>query len=315
MDVAKIFINYKLPLNKIQDDVFKKPFKTLRFELQSENDLGLSILHVYDKKKQKLLRYFDKLSSYSNLTINLWEDDTKEIVNCCLTVQFIDDSWALKKKILSFERLEHDFDAGSLCKIFKRVLLDWNNKEKTCSLAVHSSLPNVEIVHDEKIWPFGIFYLSYDKCIRDINCMIIDISLESIYPVYKKMSHQDNIGYTLMNVGCSNNWRICSLILAIVAILHPSLKLDFVEFVYKKIYEDAIAKEQLDKISNFFRSLYDKYASRCSNHTKFATAIGDTCSSSLANADDKMLDSFSKYKVSKQSRRELYQCLAEDEGS
>ncbi|GLT34616.1 hypothetical protein SLA2020_091230 [Shorea laevis] len=296
MDVAKMFIKYKLPLNIIQDEVFKNPFKRLQFDLQSENDLGLSILHLYNKEKQKLLRYFDELSSRFNLTVNLWEDDTKEIVNCCLTVQFIDDSWTLKKKILSFERLKHDFDAASLCEIFKRVLLDWNIKEKTCSLTVHSSLSNVEIVHDGKIWPSGIFYLSYDKCIRDINCMIVDISLKSIYQVYEEMNQQDNIGHTLMNVECSNNWRICSLILAIVAILHPSLKLDFVEFVYKGIYGDAIANEHLDKISNFLRSLYDKYASSCSNYTKFTTTIGDTCSLSLANTDDKVLDSFRKYK-------------------
>ncbi|GLT50766.1 hypothetical protein SLA2020_242340 [Shorea laevis] len=108
-----------------------------------------------------------------------------------------------------------------------------------------------------------------------------------------------------MNVECSNNWRICSLILAIIAILHPSLKLDFVEFVYKRIYEDAIAKEHLDKISNFLRSLYDKYASNGSNHTKFTIAIGDTCSSLSANVDDKVLDSLRKYKVSKQSQLEL----------
>ncbi|GLT34641.1 hypothetical protein SLA2020_091440 [Shorea laevis] len=142
------------------------------------------------------------------------------------------------------------------------------------------------MVHDKKIWPSGIFHLSYDKCIRDINSMIANISLESIYQVYEKMNHPDNIGYTLMNVDCSNNWRTCSLILAIVVVLHTSLKLDFVEFVYKEIYEDAIAKEHLDKISNFLRSHYDKYASSCSILTKLTTAIGDTYSSSLANVDE-----------------------------
>ncbi|GKV36271.1 hypothetical protein SLEP1_g44420 [Rubroshorea leprosula] len=316
LDMARVIIKYKLPLSIIHDEHLKNLFKMLspEFEFQSEKDIEPHILHVYNEEKHKLCKYFDKFSSRSNLTINLWEDDTKEIVNCCLTVQFIDDSWTLKKKILSFERLEHDFDAASLCEIFKRVLFDWNIKEKTCSLTFHSSLSNVEIVHDEKIWPSGIFYLSYDKCIRDINCMIADISLKGIYQVYEKMNHQENRGYTLMNVECSNNWRICSLILAIVAILHPSLKLDFVEFVYKEIYEDAIAKEHLDKISNFLRNLYDKYASSCSNHTKFTIAIRDPCSSSLANIDDKVFDSFRKYKVSK-SRPELCKYLEEDEGS
>ncbi|GLT50756.1 hypothetical protein SLA2020_242180 [Shorea laevis] len=317
LDMARVIIKYKLPLSIIHDEHLKNLFKMLspEFEFQSKNDLEPLILHVYNEEKHKLCRYFDKLSCCFNLTINLWKDDAKGMVNCCLTAQFIDDSWELKKKVLTLERLEHDFDAASLCEIFKRVLLDWNIKEKTCSLTIHSTLSNVEIVHDKKIWPSGIFYLSYDKCIRDINCMIANISLKSIYQVYEEMNHRENKGYTLMNVECSNNWRICSLILAIVAILHPSLKLDFVEFVYKGIYEDAIAKEHLDKISNFLRSLYDKYASSCSNHTKFTTVIGDTCSSSPANADDKVLDSFRKYKVSKQSRPDLCQYLEEDEDS
>ncbi|GKV39221.1 hypothetical protein SLEP1_g47027 [Rubroshorea leprosula] len=317
LDMARVIIKYKLPLSIIHDEHLKNLFKILppEFEFQSEKDLEPHILHVYNEERDKLCRYFDKVSCCFNLMINLWKDDAKGMVNCCLTAQFIDDSWELKKMVLTLERLEHDFDAVSLCDIFKRVLLDWNIKEKTCSLTVHSSFSNIEIDHDKKIWPSGIFYLSYDKCIRDINCMIADISLKSIYQVYEKMNHQENKCYPLMNVECSNHWRICSLILAIVAILHPSLKLDFVEFVYKGIYEDAIANEHLDKISNFLRSLYDKYASSGSNHTKFTTAIGDTCSSSPANANDKVLDSFRKYKASKQSRSELCQYLEEDEGS
>ncbi|GLT56574.1 hypothetical protein SLA2020_296070 [Shorea laevis] len=224
------------------------------------------------------------------------------MVNCCLRAQFIDDNWELKKKVLTFERFEDDFDAASLCEIFKRVLLEWNIKEKTCSLTVHSSLSDVEIVHDKEIWPSDIFYLNYDKCIRDINCMTADISLKSIYQLYKEVNHQ---GYKLMSVECSNNWRICSLILAVVTILHPCFKFKFVEFVYEKVYGVVVAKQHLEVIFDFLVSVYDKYACNGNNQSELTTAQFD--------ANDEVMESFRKHLASRPNQLELHQYLEENE--
>ncbi|GKV39205.1 hypothetical protein SLEP1_g47012 [Rubroshorea leprosula] len=162
------------------------PYKQPKFEFQSEKDLEPHIIHVYNEEKHKLCGYFDELSCRFNLTINLWKDNAKGMVNCCLTTHFIDDSWELKKVVLAFKRFENDFGAISWSKVNEMVLSDWNINKEACSLTIHNSFSNDEIVHHEENSPSSIFYLSYDKCISDINYMAANVSLKSIYQVYKE---------------------------------------------------------------------------------------------------------------------------------
>ncbi|GLT34594.1 hypothetical protein SLA2020_091010 [Shorea laevis] len=315
LELTRIIIKYKLPLSIIHDEHHKKLFQMLqpKFEFQSEKDLEPHILHVYNEEKHKLCRYFDELSCRFNLTINLWKDDAKGMVNCCLTTHFIDDSWELKKVVLTFKRFENDFGAISWSKVNEMVLLDWNISKEPCSLTIHNSFSNDEIVHHEENSPSSIFYLSYDKCISDINYMAVDISLKSIYQVYKEVNHLQNKVYTLMSVECGNNQRICSLILAVVTILHPNLKLKFVQFVYEEIYGVVIAKQHLNDIFDFLTSVYDEYAYDRTSKREVTTAIGDTSCSTHLNANDRVLDSFQKYLATKSNRLEFYQYLEDEE--
>ncbi|GKV39212.1 hypothetical protein SLEP1_g47018 [Rubroshorea leprosula] len=289
------------------------PHKQPKFEFKSEKDLESHILHVYNEEKHKLCRYFDELSCRFNLTINLWKDDAKGMVNCCLTTHFIDDSWELKMVVLTFKRFENDFGAISWSKVNEMLLSDWNINKEACSLTIHNSFSNDEIVHHEENSPSSIFYLSYDKCISDINYMAADISLKSIYQVYKEVNHLQNKVYTLMSVECGNNQRICSLILAVVTILHPNLKLKFVQFVYEEIYGVVVAKQHLNEIFDFLTSVYDEYAYDRSSKREVATAIGDTSCSAHLNANDRVLDSFQKYLATKPNRLEFYQYLEDEE--
>ncbi|GKV52089.1 hypothetical protein SLEP1_g58688 [Rubroshorea leprosula] len=199
------------------------------------------------------------------------------MVNCCLTTHFVDDSWELKKVVLTFKRFENDFGAISWSKVNEMVLSDWNINKEPCSLTIHNSFSNDEIVHHEENSPSSIFYLSYDKCISDINYMAEDISLKSIYQVYKELNHLQN------------------------------------KFVYEEIYGVVVAKQHLNEIFDFLISVYDGCAYEQTSKREVATAIGDTSCSAHLNANDRVLDSFQKYLATKPNRLEFYQYLEDEE--
>ena len=77
-------------------------------------------LDAYNEEKKKLRKYFEKLSCRFCLTIDemLFEDDYY-----CITVNFIDDDWKLKRNIISLIRDTGDDQIASKC--LEKVLLEW----------------------------------------------------------------------------------------------------------------------------------------------------------------------------------------------
>ncbi|KAL5784176.1 hypothetical protein ACOSQ2_006568 [Xanthoceras sorbifolium] len=86
------------------------------------------IMDVYYQEKEKLRKYFEKLSCRFSLTI-----DKVEFRDKCayLMVCFIDDDWKLKKKIISFEHIEDNQNFG---KALKNMLLEWGIENNISSM-------------------------------------------------------------------------------------------------------------------------------------------------------------------------------------
>ncbi|PIA25928.1 hypothetical protein AQUCO_10200001v1 [Aquilegia coerulea] len=55
-------------------------------------------------------------------------------------------------------------------------------------------------------------------------------------------------------------WSICSLVLAIAAILDPRFKMKLVEYYYPQIYGPSDALERITEVSNGIKDLYHEYA-------------------------------------------------------
>ncbi|XVF37632.1 hypothetical protein REPUB_Repub20aG0026200 [Reevesia pubescens] len=317
MDVARMIIKLQYPLNVVQDEFFNILFKNLQpmFKLQSQEALSSDIVRVYKEEKGRLLEYFPKLSCRFNLTMSLWAHDIEKITYCCYSVQFIDENWELKKKILALKIFGHEFDTRIFYESFKSLLVDWNFDKKVCSLTIDNSSSSLEIDEEiRKSWssfedshPLSTFYISSDK---DFNMLqnvgssidgVIGTSkpyLVDIHDFYKKQSQQERRGYPLMNVKSDNSWRTCSMILAIATILDPRSKFNLVKFLYRSIYDYEASRIHLTIIRNALTDIFNEYASNMYNGKSLFV---ETNSLTLLNAGENTMESFHKWYDSKRN--------------
>ncbi|XVE81007.1 hypothetical protein DITRI_Ditri15bG0027900 [Diplodiscus trichospermus] len=314
MDVARLIIKHQYLLNIVEDEFFNSFVKNLQplFQLKSKASLLPYIFRVYKEEKDRLLEDFDKLSCRFNLTITLWTHDHEKTTYCCYAVQFIDDNWELKKKILALKCLGNQVDKRIFYQSFRSFLVDWNFDQKLCSLTVHNSSSCFDIAeeirnrwHDFKAaHPSSTFYISCDEfihgllgkgengeksigsAIRTSNACLLDI--HDIYR--KKLCQQEIKDYPLMNVKSDNDWSTCSLVLAIAVVLDPRFKFEFVEFLYKSIY-DKEATIHLNVIDDVFKDIFKEYASN----------MGSEMSFFHDNTEENIVDAFHKWYNSKRN--------------
>ncbi|OMO87952.1 putative Zinc finger, BED-type [Corchorus capsularis] len=323
MDVARMIIKHQYPLNIVEDEFFSIFLKNLQpmFKLQSQEALSSDILCVYREEKGRLIEYFDKISCRLNLTISLWTCELEKITYCCFAVQFVDDNWVLKRKIIAFKTLGYEkLEARTFVGDFKSLLVDWNFDKKLCSLSIHNSTSSSLDIAEEirKSWPFSeasyplsTFYISFDGHITNLLAKyksgdqldygIIKISsscLLDIHGLYKKTSQQECRDYPLMNVTSEDGWRrTCSLVLAIAAILDPQFKFDLVEFSYNTIYGHDSAGIHLALIRHTLTNIFNEYASKI--HSR-ESPLDDTNSlASSPTAEGNTMESFQRWYSSK----------------
>ncbi|KAK5841240.1 hypothetical protein PVK06_010149 [Gossypium arboreum] len=151
MDLAKMMIKLRCPLDMAEQETFKNFVKGLQpmLEFQSKDILSY-IHHIYDEEKEKLQLYFDKLASKFNLTVSLWKNNAGKTTYCCLISHFIDDGWELKRKILALKTLEHINDTKALGENIRSLVLEWNISNKVCSITVDNSFLNDSMVDQIK---------------------------------------------------------------------------------------------------------------------------------------------------------------------
>ncbi|XVE81008.1 hypothetical protein DITRI_Ditri15bG0028000 [Diplodiscus trichospermus] len=321
MDVARLIIKHQYLLNIVEDEFFNSFVKNLQplFQLKSKESLLPYIFRVYKEEKDRLLEDFDKLSCRFNLTITLWTHDHEKTTYCCYAVQFIDDNWELKKKILALKCLGNQVDKRIFYESFRSFLVDWNFNQKLCSLTVHNSSSCFDIAeeirnrwHDFKAaHSSSTFYISCDEfihgllgkgengeksigsAIRTSNACLLDI--HDIYR--KKLCQQEIKDYPLMNVKSDNDWSTCSLVLAIAVVLDPRFKSEFVEFLYKSIY-DKEATIHLNVIDDVFKDIFKEYASNMGSEMSF---FHDTNCLIFSNTEENIVDAFHKWYNSKRN--------------
>ncbi|XVF29448.1 hypothetical protein REPUB_Repub15cG0122000 [Reevesia pubescens] len=310
MDFARMIIMHQCPLNMVEYKFFNNFLKNLQpmFKLQSQEALSSDILHVYTEEKCRLLEYFDKLSCLFNLTLSVWAHDLGNIIYCCYNVQFVDDNWELKKKILALKSFEHEFNTRIFYENFKNLLVDWNLDKKVCSLTIHNSSSSLEIAEEiRKSWssfetshPSSTFYIVSEDCIRgllgkDISGENVDgviktpsACLRDIHDMYfRKPSQHGEKGYPLMNVTSDDiNWRTCSLVLAIATVLDPRFKFLFVEFLCDKIY----GNDQLTVIRIALTRIFNEYACKKCGGTPL-----------FDDAEDNIMESFNRWDTFKKN--------------
>ncbi|KAL5781258.1 hypothetical protein ACOSP7_006287 [Xanthoceras sorbifolium] len=143
--------------------------------ITSPNSINAAdIMDVFNQEKEKLRKYFEKLSCRFSLTIDevIFDDDY-----AYLTVYFIDDDWKLKNKIISFGHTQDkNFE-----KYLKIVLLEWGIENNIFSMIKFQSLH-----HDNWFRSQGLLVDPID-CICEICDTLLDVIRSCLYNCMSKI--------------------------------------------------------------------------------------------------------------------------------
>ncbi|MFS8031038.1 putative transcription factor/ chromatin remodeling BED-type(Zn) family [Helianthus anomalus] len=145
-DLARMIILHGYPLAMVEHIGFKVFVRKLQplFELVTLDGVVADCKEIYVKEKQKVCEMLDELPGKISLSVDTWtaKGDGKYL---CLTAHSVDDSWALRKKILSFVYVDPFQTEDVVSEIVMTRLMEWDIDRKlfsmTCdSCSIHDSI-------------------------------------------------------------------------------------------------------------------------------------------------------------------------------
>ncbi|KAL6144248.1 hypothetical protein ACLB2K_054943 [Fragaria x ananassa] len=145
-DLARMIILHGYPLSMVEQVGFRVFVKNLQpfFELVTSEGVEADCMEIYAKEKQKVSEVLDKLPGKITLTADMWASfGGSEFLS--LTAHYIDESWQLKKKILSFIMVDSSHTEDMLSEIIIRSLMDWDIDRKLFSMTFDSFSTNDNI--------------------------------------------------------------------------------------------------------------------------------------------------------------------------
>ncbi|XP_071703230.1 zinc finger BED domain-containing protein RICESLEEPER 2-like [Rutidosis leptorrhynchoides] len=143
-DLARMIILHGYPLAMVEHVGFKIFIRKLQplFELATLNDVIADCNEIYIKEKQKVCELFDNLPGKISLSVDTWDakGDDKYL---CLTAHSVDDTWALKKKIISFVHYDLFQTNDAVSEAVMSRLMEWDIDRKLFSMTCDSC-----VIHD-----------------------------------------------------------------------------------------------------------------------------------------------------------------------
>ncbi|KAL5813511.1 hypothetical protein ACOSQ4_024152 [Xanthoceras sorbifolium] len=247
--------------------------------ITSLNPMKAGVLHVYNEEKDKLRRYFSKLSSRFTLSIDCFNSTVSgEHSYYCLTVHFVTNSWfpKLKKKILGLIKCD-----GDPIESFKSFLLDWNIDMNilcvvTADIGVEDELKNWLISRGSL--PFGgnlldvghlVDFLEYAACAREELAADVFQKVRQIRDYLHKTSANENnfqvaadkvksLGYKVSSEGfCTSTTPDLKLIDSAVGFKEVFCELEQLDPCFKSINLTAKEWDEATAIGRWFELLDD----------------------------------------------------------
>ncbi|XP_028791331.1 zinc finger BED domain-containing protein RICESLEEPER 2-like [Neltuma alba] len=146
LDLARMIILHGYPLTMVEHVGFKVFVKNLQplFDLVTVNSIEADCIELYEKEKQKMNEMLDKLPGKISLSADVWMamGDTEYL---CLTANYIDESWQLRKRILNFIMIDPSHTEDMLLEAITTCLMDWDIDRKLFSMTLDTCSTNDNI--------------------------------------------------------------------------------------------------------------------------------------------------------------------------
>lgn len=193
-DLARMIILHGYPLAMAEHFWFRVFVKNLQplFEFVTLDIVEADCRDIYVEERQKVSEVLDKLPGKISLSADLWA--TYANAEClCLTAQYIDESWQLKKKILNFVMVDHSQTEDLLSEVIMSCLMDWDIDRKLFSMTFDSSSTNDNIVFRirDRLSQNRFLYCNgqfFDvRCAANVINLMVQDALEALCEVTHKI--------------------------------------------------------------------------------------------------------------------------------
>ncbi|KAG5544860.1 hypothetical protein RHGRI_017351 [Rhododendron griersonianum] len=146
-DLARMIILHGYPLSIVEHVGFQLFVRNLQplFELVTFTGVEADCIEIYQKEKQKVYEVLDKLTGKISLSADMWSANENSGY-FSLTAHFIDGDWQLKKKTLSFIKVDPSHTEDMLSEVIMTYLMDWDIDRKLFSMTCDSSSTNDNVV-------------------------------------------------------------------------------------------------------------------------------------------------------------------------
>ncbi|XP_031384245.1 zinc finger BED domain-containing protein RICESLEEPER 2-like [Punica granatum] len=192
-DLARMIILHGYPLNMVEHIGFRRFVKNVQplFELASSNKVEADCLEIYEKEKQKLFEMLDKLPGKISLALDVWSSSDDSLYFSLIS-HFIDDSWQLKKKILSFLKIDSSNTEDMQADSIMTCLMDWDIDRKLFSVTSDGSSTNtiVSRIKDRLMqnrFLFGNGQLFDVQCLASLLNLMVQHAMEALHEVIPKV--------------------------------------------------------------------------------------------------------------------------------
>ncbi|MQL75254.1 hypothetical protein Taro_007636 [Colocasia esculenta] len=147
--LAHMLAMHEYPFSMVEHCGFMDFAKSLQpqFKMFTRNTHKEDCIKLYEKKKDKMCKFFNKITFRVTLTADIWTSSNM-VGYISLTCHFVDDDWRLQKKILNFLSFEYPHSGEEIYKTIKKLLVDWNLDKRLCSIVLDNALSNDKFVRE-----------------------------------------------------------------------------------------------------------------------------------------------------------------------
>ncbi|XP_062103824.1 zinc finger BED domain-containing protein RICESLEEPER 2-like [Humulus lupulus] len=142
--LAQMIILHENPLSMVEHSGFIDYSNTLcpMFKMLSRNTIRSDILKMYKVEKEKCSQILEKNRSRIAITTDMWTANHQKRGYMTVTAHFIDDSWKLHSRIISFKYVPCPHDAVTLIDTLSSCLSEWNIEDKISTVTVDNCTTN-----------------------------------------------------------------------------------------------------------------------------------------------------------------------------
>ncbi|XP_052114216.1 zinc finger BED domain-containing protein RICESLEEPER 2-like [Arachis duranensis] len=141
--IAKSICMHEYPLSYVDHVATREVFASMQptFKMSSRNTIKKDIFEMYEVEKFNINKMMDANDSRVAITTDMWTSN-QEKGYMVVTAHYIDSSWNLQMRVLSFTYVPAPHSSEVLSNALMKVLLEWNLDRKLSTITLDNCSTN-----------------------------------------------------------------------------------------------------------------------------------------------------------------------------